>query len=830
MPKILCLAIFLVVLGCTDIIGQGISGYVQDENNDPIPFASVYIRELKTGTSTDVEGRYFINDVGVGLYHVIYSSIGYTTELFEVVIKGNNVVQKNVRLKTSSKELDEVVVKAKRKDPAYEIIQKVIANKKKHLKQLNSSKSEVYIKAIEIIDLKKSKPKKEPIVTVGLEGEPEDPFQKEKQEAKKKVPNINLLEMNLTLNYEYPSKYKEERTAVKSYGTRAGLYVPPFSQADFNFYRNLVEVRSLTESPIISPISRTSILSYKYRLESVDTVDQQIVYKIKVTPRKVGNSTCKGYLFINDSIWNINKLDLSFHKGGLKLYDKFRLQQSYEQVSDSLWIPYRQEFTYETKSGRKKTFKGSTVYHYSDFQANHQFPEKFFGNEVAVTKQEAYDKDSTYWNSSRPEPLTLKEQEMIHHRDSIYNAHNTTEYKDSIEARYNKVTFGEVILHGVGYRNYRKKKQYHFGSITNLIGFEVIGGFRLGPYSSYFKRWESGKSIYTGGSFSLGLKNADVQGNGRVNFTYAPMRLGSVSVSGGRSFSSINYNDAYLNQLRRSNYYLHDRFGISHRIELFNGLYFNAGFSFAERQSASSLNSTTFIGEIINDELPLDFQDYSAFTTNLSFSYTPKQQYMTEPKWKVILGSNYPTFRLSHKRGWNGPFSSDIDFDLLEFSINQKLTLGVLGNSQYTVKTGKFINANTLRLIDQKRFRQSDPILYSDPLSSFQLLDTALVATKPYIEAHHIHHFNGALINNIPFIKKLRLGVVAGAGTLWVQESNYRHSEIFAGVERVFKFGARRRLRIGVYGVAAQSNSSALKTDFKVSFDLIDTWKRDWSF
>ncbi|MFT7032868.1 MAG: hypothetical protein ACJA2S_001369 [Cyclobacteriaceae bacterium] len=591
-----------------------------------------------------------------------------------------------------------------------------------------------------------------------------------------------------------------------------------------------MEVRILTESPIISPISRTSILSYKYKLKSTDTVDQQIVYKIKVIPRKVGNSTCKGYLDINDGIWNINKLDLSFHKGSLKLYDKFRLQQSYEQVRDSLWIPYRQEFTYESKSGRRKTFKGSTVYHYSDFQANYQFPDKFFGNEVAVTKQEAYKKDSSYWNSARPEPLTLKEQEMMHHRDSIYAAHNTTEYKDSIEARYNKVTLGEVIIHGVGFRNYRKKKQHSHGSLSSLIGFEVIGGFRLGPRSSYFKRWESGKSIWTSGSMNIGLNNTDVQGNGSVNFTYAPMKGGRISVSGGRTFSSINPTDAYLNQLRRSNYYLHDNIGASHRIELFNGFYFNAGFRYAERRSTSSYNSNTFIGEIINDETPLDFQDYSAFTTNLSFSYTPKQQYITEPKWKVILGSDYPTFTLSHRRGWNGPLSSDIDFDLLEFRINQKLTLGVLGNSQYTVKTGKFINTNTLRLIDQKRFRQSDPILYSDPLSSFQLLDTALIATKPYIEAHHIHHFNGALINNIPLIKKLRFGVVAGAGILWVQESNYRHSEIFAGVERVFKFGARRRLRIGVYGVAAQSNSSPLKTDFKVSFDLIDTWMSDWNF
>ena len=44
----------------------------------------------------------------------------------------------------------------------------------------------------------------------------------------------------------------------------------------------------------------------------------QMVYKIKVTPRKAGNSTCKGHVFVNDSLWNIDQLELTLDKGGLK--------------------------------------------------------------------------------------------------------------------------------------------------------------------------------------------------------------------------------------------------------------------------------------------------------------------------------------------------------------------------------------------------------------------------------------------------------------------------------------------------------------------------------
>lgn len=71
---------------------------------------------------------------------------------------------------------------------------------------------------------------------------------------------------------------------------------------------------------------------------------------------------------------------------------------------------------------------------------------------------------------------------------------------------------------------------------------------------------------------------------------------------------------------------------------------------------------------------------------------------------------------------------------------------------------------------------------------------------------------------------------MAGAGVMWIKENGYRHQELFGGIEPVLKLGARRRLRIGLYGIVGQSNHTPRKTDFKISFDIIDTWKRDWSY
>ncbi|MBC7923877.1 MAG: carboxypeptidase-like regulatory domain-containing protein [Ferruginibacter sp.] len=806
---------------------QSISGYVLDENNDPVPFANVFVKELSNGTAADGQGHYYLS-VDPGVYNLVFSSVGYQTKSVQVIIK-DQPVTRNVALQSSSVQLNEVVVKSNRKDPAYEIIQHVIDNKAKFLSQIKSSRAKVYVRATETGDVKKKKAVRDETDELDKKGPPVDPLAEAKKKEQARLESINMVEMQLVLNYEAPDKYKEERTGYKLYGRPDGLFIPVFSEADFNFYRNLVQLKGIAEVPVISPVSKFAILSYKYKLEDMVREGNQFVYKIKVTPRKTGDATCKGYLYINDQTWNINRLELSLDKGGLKFYDAFTIHQTYQHIEGDVWIPNRQEFTYETKAGAR-SFKGNTVWVHSDYQRDYSFPPKFFGNEVSVITREAYQRDSSYWKSTRPEPLTPDQQRVVSYRDSVEAARSNQAYLDSMETKFNKITVGEVLYSGIGFRKEAKKSNIYFSPLLSLVNFEVIGGFRLGPYVSYFRKFENGRVLHTSGSFNVGLKNRDWQGNFNVWTRYHPYRLGDASLRAGRSFYSVNSFDAYLNQLRISNFILHDFVDAFHRIELFNGFYLSTDLGFHDRRSVQDYDRTSFLNRVIEEDDPLVFQNYQALISNVRVSYTPQQKFMTEPNQKVVLGSQFPTFSVSHRKGWKGVLASDIDFDYIDFSIEQNLLLGTLGNSKYALTAGKFVNTRDLRYVDLKRFRQSDPYLYSDPLHSFQLLDTSLVATNWFFEFHYLHHFNGALVNNLPLIKKTKIRTVVGAGAMWIRESSYRHEELFGGVERVFKLGARRRLRIGVYGVLAQSNYSAPKTGFKISFDIIDTWKREWSY
>jgi hypothetical protein len=337
--------VFLTVHG----FAQNISGLITDEQGNPVSFANVFVRELSTGTSTDDKGYYFLT-IDPGVYNLVYSSIGYHTKTIRVIITDKPLTQHMV-LPASTAELDEIVVKASRKDPAYEIIQQVIANREKYLSQVKSARTNVYLRATEVTDTKarKSRPDPEASPELSTPGPPADPFAAAKTKQDERLQNINLVEMQLTLNFQYPGQYKEERTGFKTYGSNEGLFIPLFSESDFNFYHNLVNLKGISEVPLISPVSKLAVLSYKYKLDEVLQEGKQLVYKIRVIPRKTGDATAKGHLYINDSTWNINRLELTLEKGALKFYDAFTIRQNYQQLAGDVWIPARQEFLYHTR-------------------------------------------------------------------------------------------------------------------------------------------------------------------------------------------------------------------------------------------------------------------------------------------------------------------------------------------------------------------------------------------------------------------------------------------------------------------------------------------------
>lgn len=86
-----------------------ISGSVTDQDNMPLPGATIYISEINTGTISDKDGNYHIQNLHKGRIRIQFSFIGYANRIEAVEVSGEDIIL-NVKLTQTAVEADEVVV------------------------------------------------------------------------------------------------------------------------------------------------------------------------------------------------------------------------------------------------------------------------------------------------------------------------------------------------------------------------------------------------------------------------------------------------------------------------------------------------------------------------------------------------------------------------------------------------------------------------------------------------------------------------------------------------------------------------------------------------
>lgn len=796
-------------------------GKVTNAKLEPVAFASVQAKEHKLGTITKEDGSYELQ-LDEGKYDIVVSIIGYKAQVITIIV-GKKDYQLDILLDDDDvANLSEVTVKGKFKDKAEEYIRNVIRNKEVIEAAAGAYSCNVYIKAVQedSMAVRKSKRKNKT-----------DTLANNNENAE--LNRMSFAEIALRLDRESARRTKEERTGITKEGNAGSLFYLSTTEGDFNFYNNLVNIPSLSPTPFLSPLSYSGLLAYRFKTLKTEIVNGRKIYTIAVIPRQLSNATVEGEIKIIDDLWVVMHTKLQLPKYHLAEYDFFEVKQQYEWVHDTAWMITRQELTYDAISDKRKS-SGHTVVTYKDFELSKQFPRNYFGTEISSAAQQAYERDSIFWQANRTEPLTNKEVRFIHYKDSVYQATHAKSYLDSVDKVTNKLTWQNLLYKGQNLNDHEKRRQMRFPSFLELIQPFQLGGIRIEPSFFYSKTWKSRKNLNIFSNFSYGLRNKDINGSISVNRMYNPFNRGFYSVRLEKDFQYIFNGDAWINMIQRSNLYLNKGIGVGHGLEISNGLFFYSDIDVAFRSSVSGYKTSdkidSLFGNVLDNNQAVDFESYNAVYGKLRLEFTPRQRYIREPREKIILGSSWPTFYVQWRKGVPGIFKSKVDFDFLEFGIKQSVKLGIMGTSSYTIRTGSFLNTKDLRLVDYKYQRRGDPLLFLNPNEAFQSLDSTFPVFNRFYEGHYIHEFNGALLNKIPFFKKIGLREVAGAGFLIAKERNLRYAEVFTGVERVFKypFNMLGKFKLGVYVVGSVANQFKNPVQFKIGITAWDRKRGKW--
>ncbi len=109
---IFTLSLCFVVLGISSLFSQtgSVKGTVSGKDGRPVEFVNVVLKEKGTGTNTDQQGKYLMDNIEPGKYTLEFSAIGIATIDKTIEVKAGEPAVLNVSVSENGLQLKEVVV------------------------------------------------------------------------------------------------------------------------------------------------------------------------------------------------------------------------------------------------------------------------------------------------------------------------------------------------------------------------------------------------------------------------------------------------------------------------------------------------------------------------------------------------------------------------------------------------------------------------------------------------------------------------------------------------------------------------------------------------
>jgi len=782
------LVIVICILSICNIQAANIKGIVTDAKQEAIPFASIFVAGTTIGTTSNESGQYILS-LKPGKYTITAKSIGYSALSKEIQVE-NAEQEINFLLKEVTIKIKEFTVNAGAEDPAYAVIRNAIKKRKFYKEQVDAFSCDVYIKGVQ-------KLKKKPNRVMGLKVTMNSSW-----DTASGI--IYMSESVSKYNFKKPNKIKEIMISSLVSGNNQAFSFNQASDMFFNFYENVLDVVSLGARGFISPIANNALLTYRYKLIGTFYEQGMLVNKIQVIPKRKNDPAFAGIIYIMEDSWRIHSTNLYLTKEAqIDFVDSLYINQVFLPVTPEVWMPFSNNYTFTFDV---LGFKGGGNYvgMNSNYIINPEFPANYFNNNLLEIKEGANKKDTAYWNSYRPVPLTAVEQRDYVWRDSITTIKESKPYKDSLDKVNNKFKFGNIIG-GYEYANTFKKRTFKINSPISTLLFNTVQGITLGTRITYTQGLEKLKKNTYSGAIGYGFANKTWYGDISYNKQYNPLKFAQFTVKAGSTFEQ--YQPSSISELLNTTYtlldernylkvYKSDFLSMKHYHEIANGFYLGIFADYAYRSAAVNHSTFTLVNKnnrIFVSNNPIDpTNNTPAFNAHHLFKIKPeitikfKQQYLSRPNTKYVLDSKYPELKLSYILGYTSNSIKTSYFDRAVVSLSQNVPLKLFGEIDYEISAGKTLLSKPIYFMDFMHFNGNRTLFSNLETGNFMLLDYYAFSTDNYfLQAHAVYNLEGFFFNKIPALKLLRLHEIISVHYLQNDKIN-NYTEIGFGVERLF--------------------------------------------
>lgn len=821
MKKIL-LAALLLSLSCS-AFSQVLRGRITNQAGEPIQYSTVYIQEIRQGTTANTKGDYELR-LKPGTYSVTYQSLGFEPVTASIAIAAGTIT-KNVSLPVQYYTFPEVRITASGEDPAYIIMRKVIGMAPYYLNNISYYKAEVYLKGNLILNrIPKIIQKQMKIEARSSSGELINSQQI-------KAGDVYMMESFNEMEFTAPDKYSQKVISFRSTFPDQGDEISPMDFIEASFYQPVLA------DIAVSPLSPQAFSYYRFRYLGASTQGEFTINKIAVIPKRKSQQVFEGTIYIIEDLWCLHSVDLTNEN----LVGKVAVQQLYVPVQNNIWMPVSHKFRvdidimgFKAEAGYGGSVKYIDVKPNLTLRKPETITTNYTGkvvkqparpdsvisknqsqiskilekdeitnrdmarlsrlmekeseksradsakksleikdNTTRTIEKDAAKKDSAFWATIRPIPLSEAEIRSVQISDSIRSMSVKGDQKPDTLKKSGKASekkfvknlkdlaFGRSWSDTTGFR-------FTFGGLadTKYFTFNTVDGFRYGVDFRLSKNMKKGRSLTIAPDLHWAFARRSLLWNVSATYRFDRLKQRQVFVSGGVTSTDFNEQAGGINRLLNSvsslfferNYlklYESRNINAGYSTEITNGLNAsfratyedrrvldnNSSFSIFDSDREYTPNSpvNSYLDQSGNPLYGISDMEHYRFTTQLT--YTPQQRYRLRNGSKIPAGSDWPTFTFSWTHILNKfpeLTSQSREGDRFRFEASKRKDIGAFGEFRWSIRAGGYIDKSHIPFYDFFHFNtQPLPLLISEYHDAFMLpAYYSLSSPGMFVESH----------------------------------------------------------------------------------------------
>ncbi|MEZ4720357.1 MAG: DUF5686 family protein [Flavobacteriales bacterium] len=744
-------AFFFAIVGCfiaTDLLAQKtiVTGKVYDaESGEPLPFANVYFKDSKIGSTTTDQGNYRI-ETYYPTDSLIVSVLGY--ERMSIRVKPDRSSVVDFPLKVTGIALGPVTVVADRKakDPAVELMKKVVRNKKANNREkLAAYEYDVYNKIeFDMNNIDEKFTNRKVMKPFDFVFENIDTTSEEK-------PFLPIFLTESKSRYFYRKNPKSSMEIIEATKV-AGVKNESVSQflgdmyQNTNIYENYVDAFGKS---FVSPLADFGPISYKYYLTDSAIMDGHKCFKVVFKPRRRGELVFEGEMWIADTSYAIKQIDAQITEGAnINWINTFRVYHEYNQVEEEVWMLTKENVVVDFNITDKAIgFYGRKTTIYSDFIINDEKEGSFYStfNNIQV-KEGANEYGDDYWNEQRPEHLSENEYKVYAMVDTIQEIRAFRTYVDIIT----------LFVNG-----HYEMKYVDLGPYFTAFSFNQVEGARMrvgGKTNSDFST-----KLELSGYLAYGLKDErfKYQAASRYFISKNPRQIIHLSARQdleqlGQSANAWRTDNILSSVFRRIpfRFNAYEEYKGAYEIEYFPGL--SSKFEFARKDMWSVKNGVQFQKEATDGTL-YDINRISTAEIGVSTRFAFQEKFISGQLDRVSLGTRFPIIEANARFGIKGLLGGDYEYQRLTVRISDRVPINPIGQSEFILEAGKIWGSVPYPLLQM--FPGNQTYFYDD--YAFNLMNYYEFISDEWITLFYTHHFNGIFFNKVPLFRKLKWREVA---------------------------------------------------------------------